>query len=93
MLKALVTASLLAKVEAAGLIQEQVSWSPAKEEAVTREAERARKETSGSMLPTATAIVMSDDNEKEWTRCSKTNAGNGACLRSRRRRRRVLPDR
>lgn len=64
MLKALVTASLLAKVDAAGLVQEQVPWSASKAVAETREAEKARNETSGSMLPTATAIVMSDGKEK-----------------------------
>lgn len=61
MLTALVTLSLLAKVEAAGLTQEQVSMG---EEAETRETESASRETSGSMLPTATAIVMSDDEVK-----------------------------
>lgn len=60
---ALLTAALFAKVEAAGLTQEQVSWA-SKALADTRVAERARKETSGSMLLVATAIVKSDGNEK-----------------------------
>lgn len=63
LLTALLTASLFAKVEAAELTQEQV-FCASKALADTRVAERARKETSGSMLLIATAIVMSDGNEK-----------------------------
>ena len=36
------------------------------------EALKAKKETSGSMLLGATAIVKSDYKEKEWTRCAVT---------------------
>lgn len=64
LLTALLTASLLAKLAAVGLRHEQVPWSASKAVAETREAERARNETSGSMLLIATAIVMSDDKEK-----------------------------
>lgn len=67
------TAALFAKVEAAGLRHEQVSrccrWEA---EVAAKEAERAKKETSGSMLLDATAIGKSDSDEKEWTRRSNT---------------------